>query len=86
MNGGFFRLIKSRIAPERYGWSGHFRWPLISIAVGVVSGFGAILFEDLLRHALHFFLYLPTGFMEPLKGAEAAAVAAWGRSVPGCFS
>ena len=47
MDGIISRLIKSRIAPERYGWSGHFRWPLMSIAVGMVSGLGAILFEEL---------------------------------------
>ena len=76
MNGRFFRLIKSRIDPERYGWSGHFRWPLMSIAVGIVSGLGAILFEELLRRALHFFLHLPTGFLEPVKGAELATVTA----------
>ena len=40
MTGRLARLIKRRIAPDRYGWSGHFRWPLMSIAVGVVSGFG----------------------------------------------
>jgi len=76
MDGKISRLIKSRIDPERYGWSGHFRWPLMSMAVGVVSGFGAILFEELLRYALHHFLHLPTGFLEPVKGTEAAAVAA----------
>ena len=75
MDGRLARLVKSRMDPERYGWSGHFRWPLISIAVGVVSGFGAILFEELLRYALYHFLHLPTGFMEPVKGMEAAAVA-----------
>lgn len=69
------RLIKSRIDPEGYGWSGHFRWPLLSMAVGLVSGFGAILFEELLRYALYHFLHLPTGFIEPMPGAEAAAVA-----------
>ena len=76
MDGRFFRLIKSRIDPERYGWSGHFRWPLMSMAVGVVSGLGAILFEELLRRALHFFLYLPTGYMEPSRGSGVPTVAA----------
>ena len=61
--------------PGRYGRSGHFRWPLLSIAVGMVSGLGAILFEELLRHALYYFLHLPTGFLEPVKGVGAAAVA-----------
>lgn len=70
------RLIKSWMATERYGWAGHLRWPLLSIAVGVVSGLGAILFEELLRQALYHFLHLSTGFFEPLRGSEAAIVAA----------
>ncbi len=78
MTGRLARLIKSRMDPDRYGWSGHFRWPLLSIAVGVVSGFGAILFEELLRYAFYHFLHLPTGFMEPVRGTEAAAVAVLG--------
>ena len=76
MDGRFFRLIKSRISPERYGVGGHFRWPLMSVAVGVVSGLGAILFEELLRRALHFFLYLPTSYMEPSRGSGVSTVAA----------
>jgi len=74
MNVKFLQFLKNSIASEPYGWSGHFRWPLMSIAVGVVSGLGAILFEELLRRALHFFLHLPTGFLEPMKGAEIATV------------
>ncbi len=76
MDGRFFRLIKGRIAPERYGGASHFRWPLMSIAVGVVSGLGAILFEELLRRALHFFLYLPTSYLEPSRGSGVSTVAA----------
>lgn len=76
MTGRLARLVKGRIDPERYGWSGHFRWPLMSMVVGVVSGCGAILFEEMLRYALYHFLHLPTGFMEPMKGTEAQAVAA----------
>ncbi len=78
MTGRIARLIRSRMDPERYGWSGHVRWPLLSIAVGIVSGFGAILFEELLRYALDHFMHLPTGFMEPVRGTEAAAVAVLG--------
>ena len=70
------RLIKNRMDPNRYGWAGHFRWPLLSIAVGMVSGLGAILFEELLRQALYHFLHLSTGFLEPMRRSEAAAVAA----------
>jgi len=66
----------SRLAPLTHGWAGHLQWPLLSIAVGVVSGFGAILFEELLKTALHYFLHLTTGFMEPGKGWEASMVAA----------
>ncbi len=57
-----------------YGWAGHFRWPLLSIGVGIVAGLGAILFEELLRQTLYFFLALPVGFFEPGRGSEAALV------------
>jgi chloride channel protein, CIC family len=74
MNGGISRFLKSHMSPERYGWSAHFRWPLMSIVVGIVSGLGAILFEEMLRWALHVFLHLPTGFIEPVKGMSSATV------------
>ena len=80
MDGTISRLIKGRVAPEGYGWSGHFRWPLMSIAVGIVSGLGAILFEELLRYALYQFLHLPTGFIEPVKGMEVSAVTSLART------
>lgn len=70
------RWTKDRVSSELYGWSGHLRWPLLSIGVGIVAGFGAILFEELLRQALYFFLHLPAGFLEPQRGAEAALVSA----------
>ena len=77
MNGGFFRLIKGRITPERYGGGGHFRWPLMSIAVGVVSGLGAILFEELLRRAPAFFPLSAHGLPGTLEeGSEVSTVAA----------
>jgi chloride channel protein, CIC family len=63
-----------RLTESLYGWAGHFRWPLLSLAVGVVAGLGAILFEELLRTALFFFLHLPAGFLEPERGAEAELV------------
>lgn len=76
MPGIFSRWIKSLTGPERYGWSSQFRWPLMSIAVGIVSGLGAIFFEELLRWSLHFLLHLPTGFIEPVRGSEAGTVTA----------
>ena len=69
------RRPAGRLAQNLYGWAGHFHWPLVSIAVGLVAGLGAILFEELLRHALFFFLRLPTGFLEPQPGAGASLVA-----------
>ena len=57
----------NRVTAGLFGWAGHFRWPLLSVAVGLVSGCGAILFEELLRLALYFFLHLPTGFLEPSR-------------------
>ncbi len=76
MPGIFSRWIKSHMDPGRYGWSSQFRWPLMSIAVGIVSGLGAILFEELLRWSLHVLLQLPTGFIEPVRGSELSTVTA----------
>jgi hypothetical protein len=45
MDGKLSELIKSPNAPERYGWSSHFRWPLMSIAVAW-SRLGAILLKN----------------------------------------
>jgi CIC family chloride channel protein len=60
---------------ERYGWSSHVRWPLLSIVVGILAGLGAIFFEVLLKNTLHFFLNLPTGYLEPMKGSEPLLIA-----------
>ena len=76
MPGILSRWMKSLMDPGRYGWSSQFRWPLMSIAVGIVSGLGAIFFEELLRWSLHVLLNLPTGFIEPVRGSEASAVTA----------
>jgi CIC family chloride channel protein len=66
--------IKGRWSPGSYRWPGQIRWPLMSIAVGTVSGLGAIFFEELLRFTLYHFLRLPTGFLEPVQGAAAEMV------------
>jgi CIC family chloride channel protein len=78
MDGIIRRLFKRKAPQQRYGWSSHFRWMLMSVAVGMVSGLGAIFFEELLRYTLYHFLHLPTGFIEPTPGEEAAAVAVMG--------
>jgi CIC family chloride channel protein len=72
---GWLSSIKKGVAAffapaedERYGWSSHVRWPLLSVVVGILAGLGAIFFEVLLKHTLHFALNLPTGYLEPVKG------------------
>jgi hypothetical protein len=72
----FSQWMKGHRDPERYGWSSQLRWPLMSIAVGIISGLGAILFEELLRWSLHVLLQLPTGFIEPLRGSDLSTVTA----------
>jgi CIC family chloride channel protein len=68
------RYTKRRMTESLYGWTGHLRWPLLSIVVGIVAGCGAILFEELLRHGLYYFLYIPVGFFEPARGSDQALV------------
>ncbi|MCK9377094.1 MAG: chloride channel protein [Syntrophobacterales bacterium] len=55
-------------------WSYHFRWVVLSIAVGVVSGLGAIVFDELLLYILRHTVTFLTGYLEPARGAPAAQV------------
>ncbi len=66
--------ISSRAEDKRYGWSSHVRWPLLSIVVGILAGLGAIFFEELLKFGAYHLLRLPTGYFEPVKGAESALI------------
>lgn len=59
------------LAAKKFDWTGQFRWPLLSIIVGLIAGLGAILFEESLRWTFRHLLSLPTGFQEP--GGEASA-------------
>lgn len=61
-----------------FSWLDQFRWPLLSIIVGIIAGLGAILFEESLRWTFRHFLSLPTGFMEPEGAASAELVASLG--------
>ncbi len=80
------KMGRAMIDTEQYGWAGQFRWPLLSIIVGIIAGFGAILFEESLRWALYHFIHLPTGFIEPRRGAEVrAGTVPCRRSAPGFF-
>ncbi len=45
------------------------RWPLLSLAVGIVAGFGAILFDESLKFTSQWFIATPTGYSEPVAGA-----------------
>jgi CIC family chloride channel protein len=70
--------LVSLLAPaegERYGWSSHIRWPLLSVVVGILAGLGAVFFEELLKLTLHHLLHLPTGYLEPTKGTEPMLIA-----------
>jgi CIC family chloride channel protein len=55
-------------------WSYHFRWVTLSIAVGVVSGIGAIVFDDLLLYILKNTITAFTGYLEPGRGTPAPQV------------
>ena len=53
------------------GWPRQFRLTLLSMAVGVVAGFGALLFDHLLGYSLHLLQWI-TGYAEPVRGAPAS--------------
>ena len=55
-------------------WRYHCRWILLSLAVGVVSGFGAIFFDELLALTFKYCIQLRTGYLEPAPGAPAATI------------
>jgi CIC family chloride channel protein len=77
------KTLASLFAPaddERYGWSSHIRWPILSIVVGIFAGLGAIFFEVLLKYTLHYVLNLPTGYLEPIKGTELLLIESQART------
>ncbi|WP_320174908.1 chloride channel protein [Maridesulfovibrio sp.] len=58
-------------ALERFkfaNWPQHARWLVLSIAVGVVAGIGAVFFDNLLDKTLEIFVKLPICFFEPHLG------------------
>ncbi len=61
-------------------WSGTLRWPVLGMVVGVVAGGGAILFDELLALTLKYFINIPTGYVEPTRGAAAEVI--WGFRYP----
>jgi len=69
-----FRSGKDWILRTVSAWPRQFRLTLLSIAVGVVAGLGAILFDQLLSFALDM-LHLLTGYLEPGRGSPATLAA-----------
>ncbi|MBP2678902.1 MAG: Cl-channel voltage-gated family protein [Deltaproteobacteria bacterium] len=55
-------------------WPTQFRLMLLSAAVGIVAGLGAILFDKVLGLSLDWFLKGFTGYSEPAAGASAASL------------
>jgi CIC family chloride channel protein len=69
-----FRSGRDWIRKTVSAWPRQFRLTLLSIAVGVVAGVGAILFDHLLGLALEL-LRLITGYVEPGRGASSSLAA-----------
>jgi CIC family chloride channel protein len=71
--GGRERIARARdrITGTISRWPMQLRLMLLSIAVGVVAGLGAILFDSLLALALSRLIHPHTGYMEPGAGAPA---------------
>ena len=69
-----FRSGRDWILRTVSAWPRQFRLTLLSIAVGVVAGLGAILFDQLLHLALNV-LHLVTGYLEPGRGSPATLAA-----------
>ncbi|MDK2957651.1 MAG: chloride channel protein family [Desulfovibrionales bacterium] len=55
-------------------WPQHVRLLVFSIMVGLVAGFGAVFFDQLLNLTLKYLLHLPISFLEPGAAAPEAAV------------
>jgi CIC family chloride channel protein len=47
---------------------------VLSITVGVVSGLGAVFFDELLNLTLKYCIQLRTGYVEPVRGAPVASI------------
>ncbi len=59
-------------------WPSQYRLIFLSIAVGIIAGLGAIVFDDLLVNAHQTMIRPHTGYTEPDRGAPGAVVAALG--------
>ena len=50
---------------------------LIAIIIGIISGFGSLLFFEGLEIAIHFFAKIVLGYNLPLEGMNAQEIASW---------
>jgi CIC family chloride channel protein len=50
---------------------------LIAIIIGIISGFGSLLFFEGLEIAIHFFAEIVLGYNLPLEGMNAQEIASW---------
>ncbi|MGB7970648.1 MAG: chloride channel protein [Candidatus Deferrimicrobiaceae bacterium] len=71
---GVSRWGKDWILRTVSAWPRQFRLTLLSIAVGLVAGLGAVLFDQMLHLALEG-LHLVTGYLEPGRGSPATLAA-----------
>ncbi|PWB62812.1 MAG: hypothetical protein C3F14_09225, partial [Deltaproteobacteria bacterium] len=72
---GWIARARDRVNGTISRWPAQLRLMLLSIAVGVVAGMGAILFDRLLALALGRLIYPHTGYLEPGAGAPSDLVA-----------
>ncbi len=53
------------------------KWTLIGIIIGVISGFGAVIFYEMLRFSTKYFLEKGAGFIPPGEGAPLPEALNW---------
>ncbi len=80
VRGSIERLARARDAVNTMIslWPSQYRLILLSIAVGIIAGLGAIVFDELLVIARELLIRPHTGYAEPGRGATGAVVAAMG--------
>jgi len=71
---GTIEQLRDRLSRELSRLPSQYRLMLLSIAVGIVAGLGAILFDRLLGWMLRIVLETFTGYSEPQAGSPAASL------------
>lgn len=70
--------LRSRLSRTVASWPRPLRLLVLGVLIGVVSGLGAAFFDFLLATAIHWFIRVPTGYVEPARDATREAVARMG--------